>query len=60
MAEEKKIEAEEIKNEAEEKKIEAKEKNKDIKPWWVPWVIIGAELVIVLGIGVLACLAALA
>ena len=46
--------AEEVKNEAKEKR------NRDIKPAWVPWLIIGAELVIVLGIGALVCLAAMA
>ncbi len=40
---------------AEEKKIEAKWKNKSIKPAWLPWLIIGAELIIVLGIGTLVC-----
>ncbi len=46
--------AEEVKNEAKEKS------NRYIKPAWLPWLIIGAELVIVLGIGALICLAALA
>ena len=43
----------------EEVKAEGK-KNRNIKPWWVPWVIIGTELVLVLGIGTLACLTAMA
>ena len=43
--------------------VEAKteeKKNRNIKPAWVPWLIIGAELVIVLGIGTLVCLTAMA
>ncbi len=52
MAEEKKIEA--------EGKPEAEGRNRNIKPAWLPWLVIGAELVIVLGIGALICLAALA
>ncbi len=44
---------------AEEAKTKEK-KNRNIKPWWVPWVIIGAELILVLGIGALVCLAAMA
>ena len=43
----------------EEEKTEEK-KNKNIKPAWLPWLIIGAELVIVLGIGTLSCLTAIA